>query len=188
MVKHNSNFLMVRCADKATSDKVKSSQISTMIFFDGDGREYLRTTVETPDSVEAAFKKGMDAYASRPISWATGDSAGVVAQAGGDRKKLVALAFVDDKKDSAAMLSALEDRWLAKHQERLVFTKIAYDKASDECKKWNVTSAPTLILVNPAEENPRKSVVDQLVSKKELTTLHSFLIKAFEKFDKAAKN
>ena len=188
MVRYNSNFLMVRCADKTTSDKVKSSQISTMIFFDGDGREYLRTTVDGPDSVEAAFKKGMETYAARPISWATGDSAGVLAQAGGDRKKLLALAFVDDKKDSAAMLGALEDRWLAKHHDRLVFMKVAYDKTSEECRKWNVTSAPTLILVNPAEENPKKSVVDQLVAKKELNTLHTFLIKAFEKFDKSAKN
>lgn len=187
MVKYNSNFLMVRCADKTTSDKVKSSSISTMIFFDGDGKEYLRVGVETPDSVEAAFKKGLETYASRPISWATGDSSSVVSQVQGDRKKLVALAFVDDKKDSAALLSALEDRWLVKHHDRLVFAKMAFDRNSEECKKWNVTSSPTLLLVNPAEENPKKSVVDQLVAKKELSTVHAFLIKAFEKFDKAEK-
>lgn len=189
MVKYNGHFLMVRCADKTTSDKVKSSEISTMIFFDGDGREYLRQNVATPDSVEAAFKKAQEVYASKPISWATGDSASAAEAArGGEKKKLVALAFVDDRKDSAAMLSALEDRWLVKHQERLVFVKIAYDKASEECRKWAVTSAPTLILVNPSEENPKKAVVDQLVAKKELTTLHTFLVKAFDKIDKAAKN
>jgi len=179
---------MVRCADKATSDKVKSEAISTMIFFDGDAKEYLRVSVETPDSVEAAFKKGQKMYSSRPISWATGDSSSVLSQVQGDRKKLVALAFVDDKKDSAAMLTALEDRWLVKHQDRLVFAKIAFDRNSEECRKWNVTSAPTLLLVNPAEENLKKSIVDQLVAKKELVSVHNFLVKAFDKFDKASKN
>jgi hypothetical protein len=179
---------MVRCADKATSDKVKSDAISTMIFFDGDGKEYHRTIVGTFDTVEAAFKKANELYAKKPISWATGETSDVLSQARGDKKKLVALVFADDKKDSETLVASLEDRWVAKHQERLVYTKIAYDRTSEICKKYNVTSAPTLILVNPAEEDLKKSIVDQLVAKKELSTLHSFLIKAFDKFDKASKS
>jgi hypothetical protein len=187
-VKYNSNFYMVRCADKTTSDKVKSSAISTLIFFDGDGKEYHRTEVSTADSVEAAYKKALEMYAKRPVSWASGEPSAILSETRNDRKKLVALAFLDDKKDSEALLGALEDRWVAKHQDRLVFTKVAFDRTSEICKKWNVTAAPTLVLINPAEEDAKKSVVDQLVSKKELTSVHAFLVKAFEKFDKSSKN
>jgi len=188
MVKLNSNFLMVRCADKTTSDKVKSNAISTMIFFDGDGKEYLRSVVEGDDSVQAAFKKALEAYSKKPISWASGEPSAVMSQTRDDKKKLVALAFLDDKKDSEALVNSLEDRWLAKHQDRLVFTKVAFDRASEICKKWNVTSAPTLLLVNPAEEDPKKALVDQLVSKEEVSSVHAFLLKAFDKFDKGSKN
>lgn len=187
-MKLNSGFYMVRCADKATSDKVKSEAISTMIFLDGDGKEYHRTVVGTFDSVEAAFKKANELYAKKPIAWATGEASDVLSQTRGDKKKLVALAFLDEKKDSETLVASLEDRWVAKQQERLVYTKIAFDRSSEICKKYNVTSVPTLILVNPAEEDLKKSIVDQLVAKKELVSVHNFLVKAFDKFDKASKN
>jgi len=174
---------MVRCADKATSDKVKSTQISTMIFFDGDGKEYLRTPVSTADSVEAAYKKALEMYARRPVSWSAGDSA----TAGADGKKLVAMAFLDEKKDSEAFVASLEDRWVAKHHDRLTFVKVAFDRTSEECKKWGVTTAPTLLLVNPAEENPKKSILDQLVAKKEVSSIRAFLLRAFDKADRASK-
>ena len=144
MVKLNSNFLMVRCADKTTSDKVKSNAISTMIFFDGDGKEYLRSVVEGDDSVQAAFKKALEVYSKKPISWASGEPSTVMSQTRDDKKKLVALAFLDDKKDSEALVNSLEDRWLAKHQDRLVFTTVAFDRAwvqavrgnSEEAHQW----------------------------------------------------
>jgi len=188
MVKLNSGFYMVRCADKATSDKVKSNAISTMIFLDGDGKEYYRTIVGTTDTVEAAFKKASELYAKKPIAWATGEAASVVSGAKGDAKKLVALAFLDEKKDSETLVASLEDRWVAKYQERLIFTKVAYDKTSELCKKYNVTTAPTLLLVNPEQEDAKKSVVDSLVAKKELLSVRNFLAKAFDKLDKASKN
>lgn len=188
MVKLNSGFYMVRCADKATSDKVKSTSISTMIFFDGDGKEYHRTIVGSADSVEAAFKKASELYAKKPIAWATGEAADVLSAARGEQKKLVALAFLDEKKDSETLVASFEDRWVAKYQERLVFTKVAFDRSSELCKKYNVTSAPTMLLVNPAEEDAKKSVVDALVAKKELLSVRNFLAKAFDKFDKASKN
>lgn len=178
---------MVRCADKATSEKVKSTAISTMIFFDGDGKEYHRTMVSTVDTVEAAYKKALEMYAKRSISWASGEPATVISESRSDGKKLVMLAFLDDKKDSEAVANALEDRWVAKHQDRLVFTKIAFDRTSEICKKYNVTGAPTLLLINPSEEDARKSVVDSLVSKKELVSVHNFLVKSFDKLDKASK-
>jgi len=178
---------MVRCADKATSDKVKSDAISTMIFFDGDGKEYYRKVVSTLDSIDGAYQKATELYTRKLISWASGEASDVVSQARGDRKRLVALTFLDDKKDSEALVSALEDRWVAKYQDRLVYTKVAFDRASEMCKKYNVTSAPTLLLINPSEEDQKKSVVDTLAAKKELVSVHAFLVKAFDKLDKASK-
>lgn len=156
-----------------------------MIFFDGDGKEYHRTMVSTPDTVEAAYKKAMEMYAKRSISWATGETASLASQV--DPKKLLALAFLDERKDSETFVNSLQDRWVAKHHERFVFAKVAFDRNSEECKKWGVTSAPTLLLVNPAEENPKKSIVDQLVSKKEVPSVRAFLIKGIEKFERASK-
>ena len=178
---------MVRCADKTTSDKVKSSGLSTMIFFDGDGKEYHRTPVSSPDSVETAFNKALEIYSKKPISWASGEASDVISQSAGDKKKLVALVFADDKKDSEALLNVLEDRWVAKHHERLTFSKIAYERNSDTAKKWNVTTAPTILLINPAEEDPKKRIVDQLVAKKELVSVRNFLVRAMEKFDKTSR-
>jgi hypothetical protein len=157
-----------------------------MIFFDGDGKEYHRTMVSTPDTVEAAYKKALELYAKKPVSWATGEPSAVASQVG-DSKKLLALAFLDEKKDSETFVASLEDRWVAKHHDRFVFTKVAFDRTSEECKKWGVNSAPTLLLINPAEENPKKSILDQLVAKKELTSVRAFLIKGIEKFDRASK-
>ena len=77
---------------------------------------------------------------------------------------------------------------MAKYQERLIFTKVAYDKTSELCKKYNVTTAPTLLLVNPEQEDAKKSVVDSLVAKKELLSVRNFLAKAFDRLDKASKN
>ncbi len=85
-------------------------------------------------------------------------------------------------------MASLEDRWVTKYHERLTFLKVAFDRNSEICKKFNVTSTPTVILVNPSEEDAKKSVVDQLVAKKELSSVHSFLVKAFDKFDRASKN
>jgi hypothetical protein len=178
---------MVRCADKATSDKVKSDAISTVIFFDGDGKEYYRKMVDTVVSVEGAYQKAMEMYAKRSISWASGEVSDVVSQSRGDKKKLVALVFLDEKKDSEALVASLEDRWVAKHQDRLVYTKVAFDRASETCRKYNVTAAPTLLLINPSEEDPKKSIVDTMAAKKELVSVHAFLVKAFDKFDKASK-
>jgi hypothetical protein len=178
---------MVRCADKTTSDKVKSDAISTMIFFDGDGKEYLRTMVSSPDTVEAAFNKALEKYSKKPVAWASGEASDVVSQAAGDKKKLVALVFADGKKDSEALLAALEDRWVAKHHDRLTFSKIAYERNSEIAKKWNVSTAPTILLVNPSEEDVKKRIVDQLVAKKELVSVRNFLVRGIEKFDKASK-
>lgn len=178
---------MVRCADKTTSDRVKSDAISTMIFFDGDGKEYHRTMVSSPDTVEAAFKKALEMYSKKPVSWASGEPADVVSQAAGDKKKLVALVFADDKKDSESLLSALEDRWVAKHHNRVTFSKIAYDRNSDVCKQWKVSSAPTILLINPSEEDSKKRVIDQLVSKKELVSVRNFLVRGIEKFDRSSR-
>ena len=52
-----------------------------------------------------------------------------------EKKKLLALAFLDEKKDSETFVASLEDRWVAKYQDRSVFTKVAFDRTSEVCKK-----------------------------------------------------
>jgi hypothetical protein len=171
---------MVRCADKTTADKVKSQAPPALIFLDGDGKEYYRTAVSGGAGVEEAMKKALEMYANKPVSWATGDAGSLVEQSR-SQKKLLALVFLDEKKDSEAFAKALEDRWIAKHHERLVFQRVEFERDSAAAKAWGVTSAPSMVLVNPEEQDDKKRVIDRLASKKEIVSIRAFLVKAFEK-------
>jgi len=178
---------MVRCADKTTADKVKSAAPPALIFLDGDGKEFFRTNVSGGSTVEEAMKKALEMYASKPVSWASGDTGSLVDQAR-SQKKLLALCFLDERKDSEAFAKTLEDRWIAKHHDRLVFQKVAFERDSVASKLWGVSAAPSIVLVNPNEEDDKKRVIDRLVAKKELSSVRAFLVKAFDKAGKATSS
>ncbi len=178
---------MVRCADKATAEKVKSNEPPALIFIDGDGQEYFRTVIGAGNADEA-LQKGLDKYPRKDVSWATGDLASVLAQAR-EQNRLVALAFMDDKKDSETFAINLTDRWIAKHHEKLVFFRMNLDRNSPEAREYGVTLAPSLLILNPAEEgDAKKRIVTSALDKKELLTLRNTVVKAIEKTARTSSN
>jgi hypothetical protein len=181
VVKARKDYYLVRCADKTTADRVKSSAISTVIYLDGDGKEFLRKGVSA-ETLEAAFQEANQKYSKKEISWPTGEAKEVISQAKLE-KKLVALAFTDEGKDSQVFLENLQDRWVAKYHDRLTFLKLPFDRNSETCKEWGVTGSPTLVLVNPQEEDAKKRVIDRLTSKRELVSIHAFLAKNLDRLE-----
>ncbi len=170
----------MRCADKATAEKVKSQSPPSVIFLDADGEEYYRTVISVK-TLEDVFKKALEMYSSKEIAWAPGEPASGLSQAR-DSRKLLALTFLDDKKDSESFVETLQDRWIVKHHGKVVFQKRAFSRDSEECKEWGVSMAPTLLLVDPCEEDARKRVVDRLTGKKSVPSVRAFLVKNIEKY------
>lgn len=175
---------MVRCADKTTAVRVKSAATSTMIFLDGDGREFYRTYVG-PDTVANAFSDANQKYSKKEISWASGQASDLMSQAKGD-KKLVALAFTDEGKDSQVFLENLKDRWIAKYHDKLNFLQMPFDRNSAACKEWGVSACPALVLVNPQQEDAKTRVIDRLQGKRELVSIHAFLAKHLDRLMEAS--
>jgi hypothetical protein len=150
-----------------------------MIFLDGDGKEFHRTSV-MPDTVESAFQQANQKYAKKEISWASVETNDVLSQAKAD-KKILAFAFADEGRDSQTFLENLQDRWVAKYQDKLVFVRLPFDRNSEACKEWGVTGCPSLVLVNLQEEDTKKRLIDRLVSKKELVSIHAFMARNLDR-------
>jgi hypothetical protein len=164
-----------------TADRVKSEMPGAIIFLDGDGKEFYRIYVD-PSTVEKAFGQANLKYSKKELSFASGDVKNLIPQVY-DEKKLLAIAFVDDGKDSQAFLENLQDRWVAKYHEKLVFAKVPFDRGAESSKEWGVTAAPSLVLFNPQEGDDKKRVVDRLIGKKELVSIHGFLAKNLDRSD-----
>lgn len=176
-------FFMVRASDKGTAMKVKAKRPPEMVFFDGDGEEFYRAGVRDASSMQTAFSEALKKYSSQEISWASGEVADILTQAK-EQKRLVVLAFMDEKDPSQGLVKSLQDRWNVKHHKDLLFVKVAYERNSEACKAWGVTSCPVLLLVNPLEDDARKRVLDKLIAKKDLRSVKTFLVKGLEKFKK----
>lgn len=183
---------MSRASDKGTAEKVKSNAPPCLIFFDGDGEEFHRSQriskENTAADVEAAMKEALQKYAPREISWASGSVADTLAAAK-EQRKLVALVFLEDGKEaSQKFVGALQDRWLAKLQDRLLFVKAMHDDASESSQEWGVSSAPTLLLVDPlaaADGERKKCVLERVTGEKAPGTLRGLLLRALARFEKS---
>jgi hypothetical protein len=181
----NTNFIWVRCSDKKTATAVQPTRPPEVIFFDCDGEKIGNYPVSDVASLDSAMDKVLTKYANKEISWGTlTESTCADAK---DSKKLMVFLFSDDKKDSEETAKALEDRNIAKHHEKLVFVKVAYDKDNDDCKRFGVTSAPTVMIVDPTKELGSKAVMDKLVGKQKPMALRSLILKGFEKMKAAEK-
>lgn len=177
-------FSMVRCADAKTAKRIKPGPVPALVYFDGDGEAIHRAVVRTEEEVRAAFQAALKRYASREIAWASGDFESVLRKAG-ELKRPVALVFVDGKSGSNALVKVLEDRWIAKHHDRLVFLSIPYKRDSEDCRRWGVTSSPALLVLNPLEEKDSRRVLSRLSGRKDVRSARACLLKALEKFRKS---
>ncbi len=154
-----------------------------MIFFDPDGKEFARHTVRDGPAAETAFSAALKVYSNKEISWATGSAEESISAASSIHKPVV-LAFLDSGKDSEAILQTLQHPWLARNHDKFIFTRVEFDKTSAAARDFAVTSAPTLVLVNPLEGDVKKRAIEKIVGKKTVNSLRTSLAKALAKVAK----
>ena len=180
--KRKESFHFVRVVDKKMAQDLKATRCAEIIFLDCDGDEFCRSTFQDFRSLDKAMGEALQKYAPKEIAWAAYDAkAGVTASE--ERKRLVLLGFVDEKKESAEALKALEDRQLVKYHDKFLFIRVAFKKDSEEARKWVVAQAPVLVIVDPA-----KGVeVDRLSGRRSVKEIKPVFAKAMTRLEKPDK-
>ena len=102
--------------------------------------------VDDQAAITAGAARDGFGYRGEPVT--PGFSA--IRQAG---EALSVLLFLDDKPKSKAIQTLFSDPAFGSDlYEKAAFSKVEFKKDSDECKKWNVTEAPTILIVDPSAE------------------------------------
>jgi len=181
--KRFNEFIFVRCGDKKTAQEVGAKRPPEVIFFNPDGEEYYRTGFRDASSLLRAMDEANKKYGPKEVSWTPYDDS-AIANANG---RVVLLAFANDSKESESTLKALEDRICVKFHEKVLFLKTEYRKDSDEAKKWGVSAAPAIVLIDPSKESGSKSVIDRQIGKRNAGQLRSALTKAVRIVEKPGR-
>ena len=146
----------------------------TVVFTDPEGKELARLEKR---SAEAVIKKidEVCAQLKGSVSW-TESWARAVGQAKDGKKPVVCL-FGDDKDDSKKLEEALGDASLKDIREKLVFVK--GDLKSDEARRFEVSGAPVLLIVDPNTEKP----LQKIAGRKTAAELKKEFEESLRKFD-----
>jgi hypothetical protein len=180
--KRKDNFHFVRVVDKKMAQELKATRCAEIIFLDCDGDEFCRSSFQDVRTLDKAMEQALQKYSPKEIAWAAYDAkAGVTASE--ERKRLVVLGFSDEKKESSEALKVLEDRQLVKFHDRFLFLRVAFKKDSEECRKWGVTQAPTVVIVDPAKGD----VVDRLSGRRSVKEIKPVFAKAMTRLEKPDK-
>ncbi len=125
----------------------------TLLFLDPEGN----TVGELGDRSAGAVKKQFDdivARHTRGPAWM--ESADTALKAGKNDSKPVALVFVDDKPKSAQFIRTFGNLVFTKELlEKIAFAKVPFEKDSEICKKWKVTDAPVLLVIDNTGDEPK---------------------------------
>ena len=89
---------MVRCLDNKTAKRINAKNPPEVIFFDPDGEEIYRKNVTSQRAVDAAFQVALGRYKDEPVAWS--DKSYDETARDAKENKLVAMIFIDDKKNS----------------------------------------------------------------------------------------
>ena len=136
--------------NKDISDKYKIRGYPTVIFLDPEGKEIGKLNSREADGVKKQFED-VAAKHTRSPQWLAGVDAAVSAAKSGPKPAV--LFFCDDKPKSKAMLNLFSDPAFGTElYEKAAFSKVEFKKDSDECKKWKVTEAGTIVIVDPSAE------------------------------------
>jgi hypothetical protein len=123
----------------------------TIIFLDPEGKEITKMN----DREAAGVKRTFDDIAvkhTRAPQWLAGAEAAISAAKSG--AKPAVLFFCDDKPKSKAMLNLFSDPAFGTDlYEKAAFSKVEFKKDSDECRKYKVAEAGTIVIVDPSAED-----------------------------------
>ena len=136
--------------DEKLFSKYGVKGMPTILFLDAEGKEIGKLNSREAAGVKAQFEE-ITAKNTRAPQWLSGVDAAISAGKGGPKPAV--LFFCDDKPKSKAMLNLFSDPTFGTDlYEKAAFSKIEFKKDSDECKKWKVTEAGTILIVDPSAE------------------------------------
>jgi hypothetical protein len=136
--------------DEKLFTKYGVNSMPTIIFLGPDGKEAGRLRDRSPDGVKRQFED-IASKNTRAPQWLAGVDAALSSAKSGSKPAV--LFFWDEKPKSKLLQNLFSDpSFGADLYEKAVFSKIEWKKDSDECKKWKVTEAPTILIVDPSAE------------------------------------
>lgn len=192
-------------------DSVKKCGLLIIDYYEN---ELAKGSFYTEDEIESAIQimdKALEAdkaLASNvpKIAWLDSPEKGAE-KAKGD-KKLLFITFADDQKDSTKTLETLDQRALLRTNGKFVFVRLKFVKKADnqpnpeeteeakqkreaeesgaleQMKKWGVSSAPTIFIVDPDETNLEKNPLQKMSGLKDTDSLKKNMRKAQEDYRK----
>lgn len=174
VLKRLDEFHFVRVGERKTAQAVGATKAPEAIFLDGEGDELHRSAFSDGASLDKAMTAAQQKYAPRSVPWA-GELPAPSAV-----KTLLVVGFDDEKGES---LKALEDRTLVKYHERFTYVRFTLKKDAESARKWGVTQAPAVFLVDASKENPEKNVLEKLSGKKQPGAIKAAIQKALLKIE-----
>lgn len=165
-------FVFVRACDRGAAEAVKATRCLELVFLDCDATEVHRAAFEpgTLDKeMSAALKKRL---LPRPVSWRAVDG-----RLPENPERPVVVVFVDERKDSADLLKALEEREVRLLHSRFEFVRAAWTRDAPENKRWSVWQAPAVLVLDPAKMEP----VEKSTGRKGAREIRALLSRALAK-------
>ena len=136
--------------DEKLFSKYGVKGMPSIIFLDPEGKEVGKMNDRSPDGVKRQFEE-IASKNTRAPQWLAGADAGITAAKSGPKPAV--LFFLDDKPKSKMFQNLFSDPSFGTDlYEKAVYSKVEFKKDSDECKKWKVTEAPTILIVDPSAE------------------------------------
>ena len=153
MVKSADSLIRI-LVDAGKDDKLFSKygvrSMPTIIFLAPDGKEAGRMGDRSPDGVKRQFEE-ISTKNTRAPQWLAGVEPAISSAKSGPKPAV--LFFCDEKPKSKMFLNLFSDpSFGADLYEKAVFSKVEFKKDSEECKKWKVSEAPTVLIVDPSAE------------------------------------
>ena len=126
------------------------SGMPTILFLSPEGKEVGKMNDRSPDGVKRQFED-IAARNTRAPKWLTGVEPAITSAKNGSKPAV--LLFVDEKPKSKLVEAVFSDPVFGTDlYEKAFYSKVEYKKDSDECKKWKVTEAPSILIVDPSAE------------------------------------
>lgn len=156
MVKASEGLIRI-LADASRDDKVflkyGVNSMPTILFLDPDGKQVGELEARNAAAVKTQFEEIASKHGRGP-KWLAAAAAAL--EAGKADAKPVALVFLDAKPKSDIFMKMLGAETIPKDLfEKVAFARIEFKKDSEDAKKWKVTEAPTMILLDGSGEEPK---------------------------------
>ena len=134
--------------DGALFEKYGVQSMPTVLFLDPDGKQVGKMGARDPGALKKQFEEIVAAHKRGPKSL---ESPAAALEAGKAESKPVVLLFVDAKPKSEMFRKSLGDAAFKGVFDAVAFCEVEWKKDSEDAKKWKVTEAPTMLVIDPSD-------------------------------------